>query len=177
MRPRKNTERSQRIEWEHVVSAHAFGNTLPCWRQKLCSRKGRSFKGRKCCIREDATFSMMEADLHNLRPVPGELNGDRSNFHFGILPEKANQYGSCHFKVNFTLRLAEPDPSIRGDIARTYFYMEKTYGVRISSKNRRLYEIWNKQDPPDEWEIERNLRIKKIQGNDNPFISRYEEFL
>ena len=28
-------------------------------------------------------------------------------------------------------------------------------------------------DPPDAWEKERNLRIQKVQGNLNPFISSY----
>jgi deoxyribonuclease-1 len=31
--PRKNEYRSQAIEWEHVVPAHAFGNSLSCWRE------------------------------------------------------------------------------------------------------------------------------------------------
>lgn len=113
--------------------------------------------------------------MHNLRPVPGELNGDRSNFHFGIVSGLPSQYGSCYFKVDFKNRLAEPDPGIRGDIARTYFYMEDTYGVKISKKNRRLYEAWDREDPPDAWEMERNRRIQEIQGNGNKFISRWEE--
>ncbi len=169
--PRKNVERASRIEWEHVVSAHSFGHTLPCWRENLCRKNGKSFKGRKCCIRIDPRFLEMESDLHNLYPVPGELNADRGNFHFGLLPQTKPEYGNCHFKVDFQQKLAEPDPRIRGDIARTYFYMEEKYGVKLSSKNRKIYEIWDKNDPPDEWEIERNRRIQKVQGNENRFIS------
>lgn len=175
--PRKNPTRASRIEWEHIVPAHAFGHNLPCWREEICERKGKKFKGRKCCIRIDEKFSQMSADLHNLRPVPGEINGDRSNFHFGIIEKKINQYGGCQFKVDFKNRLAEPPQKIRGDIARTYFYMEYRYGIKISRKKKRLYEIWNRRDPPDEWEIERNQRIQAIQGNDNLFITQWNEMI
>ena len=32
----------------------------------------------------------------------GEVNGDRSNFGFGMLSEKPSQYGACPFVVNFS---------------------------------------------------------------------------
>ena len=34
----------------------------------------------------------------------------------------------------------DPRPSIRGMIARTYFYMSKQYGLRLSKQDRQLYE-------------------------------------
>lgn len=173
--PRKDPVRASRIEWEHIVPAHAFGNQLPCWRENLCKRRGRKYKGRKCCVRIDPKFSQMEADLHNIRPVPGEINGDRSNFQYGIITKQIQNYGTCKFKVDFSIRLAEPREEIRGDIARTYFYMEERYGIKISSKKRKLFTIWDKNDPPDAWEIERNSRVEKIQGNSNPFIENWLE--
>ena len=69
-------------------------------------------------------------------------------------------------------RKAEPRPNIRGDIARTYFYMERAYpghGI-ISKKNRKLFQAWNKQDPVDEWECERCRKIERIQGNEIPYV-------
>lgn len=42
-------QRAKRIEWEHIMPAHNFGQHLPCW------RKG----GRKEC-QNDATFNKME---------------------------------------------------------------------------------------------------------------------
>jgi deoxyribonuclease-1 len=171
--PRKDPIRSPRIEWEHIVPAHAFGSQLPCWRENLCERRGQKFKGRKCCVRIDPIFSQMEADLHNIRPVPGEINGDRSNFHFGLIHKQIQDYGTCRFKVDFPQKIAEPREEIRGDIARTYFYMEEKYGIRISHKRRNLYRIWDRQDPPDSWEKKRNSRIEKIQGNTNPFIDKW----
>ena len=106
--------------------------------------------------------------MDNLQPAVGELNADRSNYHYGIIPGEPREYGACDFEVEG--KLAEPKEDIRGDIARTYFYMEDTYGVRISDKQRKLFEVWNRQDPVSEWERIRAERIEKIQGNKNKFI-------
>ncbi|WP_333607563.1 endonuclease [Arsukibacterium sp.] len=82
---RKNGPRANRIEWEHVMPAHHFGHQRQCWQQG----------GRKNCGRTDAVFRRMEADLYNLVPTVGEVNGDRSNYRFGMLPSSAAQHGSC----------------------------------------------------------------------------------
>ncbi len=165
--PRKNRERGKYIEWEHVVPAWAFGHTRKCWREKL---EGCKKKGRKCCQDTDPVYRAMENDLHNLQPAIGELNADRSNYRYGMISGERRQYGKVDFEIDRKNKVAEPRPEIRGDIARTYFYMEKTYGVKISDRQRKLFEVWNKQDPVDDWERERNQRISRIQGNLNPFI-------
>ena len=61
---------------------------------------------------------------------------------------------------------------IRGEIARTFLYMDSVYPGRgiISKKNRKLFESWYKSDPVDEWECERAKRIGKIQGNRNKVV-------
>ena len=41
--PKKNKKRANRIEWEHVVPAHAFGQSFPEWKNghpKCVSKKG-----------------------------------------------------------------------------------------------------------------------------------------
>jgi deoxyribonuclease-1 len=115
----------------------------------------------------------MESDLHNLQPAVGELNADRSNFSFGMIPGEPRNYGECDFEVDFSERVVEPRDSIRGNIARTYFYMEWKYKIQISDKNRKIFSIWNKQDPPDEEEKKRNIWIESVQGNENPFITNF----
>jgi len=168
---RKNEKRGKKIEWEHVVPAWAFGHALQCWQNKVCTtRKGKSYKGRKCCGKSNATFRAMESDMHNLVPAIGELNGDRSNFRYGMISGEPRSYGSVDFEVDFKQRVAEPAMHVRGDIARTYFYMEREYGLNIGKKQRRLFAVWNKEDPVDGWEIERNRKIMAIQGNSNPFV-------
>ena len=169
--PRKNAHRGKRMEWEHIVPAHAFGKERPCWQEPLCERKGKSYKGRKCCKKIDPLFRSMEADLHNLVPSVGELNADHSNRSYGMVAGQSGEYGTCDFKVNFESDTVQPRPGIRGNIARTYFYFEKTYQLPIRDKQRKLFERWDKEDPVDAWERQRNKRIQKIQGNGNPFVA------
>ena len=66
----------------------------------------------------------------------------------------------------------DPPPDKRGNIARTYFYMDWAYPGRgvISKKNKKLFKAWDEEDPVDEWECERCRRIEGIQGNENPFV-------
>ena len=40
----------------------------------------------------------------------------------------------------------------------------------VELADRKLYEAWNRQDPPDSFERERNRRIRALQGNANPFV-------
>ena len=72
----------------------------------------------------------MQSDMHNLFPSIGEVNGDRSNFVFGEIDGEEREYGECDFEV--AERIAEPKKSIRGDIARSYFYMSHQYKMEIS---------------------------------------------
>lgn len=151
LKPRKNANRAGRIEWEHIVPAWEFGHQLQCWQEG----------GRRAC-KKNPQFRQMEADMRNLVPAVGELNGDRSNFRYGMIPGEPRAYGSCDFEVDFKARVAEPAPSIRGDVARTYFYMAQKYGLKISSKQRKLFEAWDREDPVDGWESERLRRIQSI---------------
>lgn len=112
----------------------------------------------------------MEADVFNLVPAIGEVNGDRSNFRFGMISGEARAYGGCDIEIAFKERRAEPRPDIRGDIARSYFYMEKQYGLKISKKNRQLYDVWARQDPVSEQELRLARAKAKLMGWSNPFI-------
>lgn len=168
---RKNEDRAKRIEAEHVFPAYQFGNFLACWREpeKICSE---GVTGRACCNKTEPKFEMAHNDLHNLFPAIGEVNGDRSNYNWGMIPDsKQAVYGKCEMKIDSSINRAEPPNRVKGDIARVYFYMAATYGFNLSRQDRQLFTAWDKQDPVDAWEIERNKRIAAIQGNLNPFIS------
>ncbi len=158
--PRKNANRAARIEWEHVVPAWAFGHQLQCWQEG----------GRKAC-KKDPVFRQMEADLHNLVPAIGEVNGDRSNFSFAALAGEPRVYGQCDMEVDFKGRKVEPPENRQGDIARTYYYMRDQYGLKISAKQEKLFAAWNRQDPVDSWELQRNQLITAVQGNENAFVT------
>ena len=112
----------------------------------------------------------MEADLYNLFPVIGEVNGDRSNYSMAVIAGEDRSYGQCDLEIKN--RKVEPREAIRGDIARTYLYMADAYPNRgiISQKNRPLFEAWDKSDPISPEEKSRAEAIWKLQGNCNKFI-------
>jgi deoxyribonuclease-1 len=155
----KVNSRSLRIEWEHVMPAWFFGSEMKCW------KKG----GRKAC-KKDKQFEKMEADLHNLVPAIGEINGDRSNFAFANIEGEKKVYGECDFEINFKDRVVEPREAIKGDIARIYFYMSETYNVPLNQKLQEMLQYWSTLDPVDQKELERNSKIFRIQGNSNRFV-------
>jgi deoxyribonuclease-1 len=113
----------------------------------------------------------MEADMHNLVPAVGEINGLRSNYSFAMIPGEPRRFGQCDMEIEN--RKAEPPENVRGNIARIYKYMEAAYPGRgiISRKNRKLFESWDRKDPVDAWECLREKRIAKIQGNRNFFVA------
>ena len=159
---RKQELRAKRIEWEHIVPAWEFGHQLQCW------QKG----GRKNCSNQDATFTKMEADLHNLVPAIGEVNGDRSNFRFSQWNAQATQYGLCSMVIDFKDKKAEPPARARGQIARTYLYMQQTYQLKIASSQLKLFKAWDKTYPVDTIECKRDQAIADSQGNHNPFVQQ-----
>lgn len=131
----KPNARAVRIEWEHIVPAWEFGHQLQCWQNG----------GRKNCVKTSEQFRKMEADINNLAPAIGEINADRSNYRFGMVAGNATQYGSCQVKVNFKQRVVEPPAYSRKRIADAYFYMQKTYGLKISNKQQQLFKAWQNQ--------------------------------
>ncbi len=118
---RKQQNRAERLEWEHIVPAYNFGRARQCW------QKG----GRQNCISTDPVFRAMEADLHNLTPTVGEVNGDRSNYNFGVLPSTAFQHGACSIKIDFSQRTAEPPDEIKGQIPLHQYHLSAIYCKRI----------------------------------------------
>jgi deoxyribonuclease-1 len=172
-RPKKVGKRSQRLEWEHIVPAQAFGQSFSEWRQgdpACVDRRGKPFKGRNCAEKVNLAYRYMQADMHNLVPAIGEVNGLRSNYSFAMIPGEKRRFGSCDMEIES--KKAEPPPEVRGDIARTYFYMEAAYPGRgiIGNKSRKMFEAWDKGDPVDAWECERTGKVAALQGNGNPFV-------
>jgi deoxyribonuclease-1 len=161
--------------WEYIVPTHAFGQSFKEWREghpDCVDRKGKPFKGNNCARKRNIKFRYMESDLYNLVPAIGEINGLRSNYSFAMIPGEKREFGTCDMEIENPK--AEPRPEVRGDIARIYFYMNWAYpghGI-ISKKNRKLFEAWDKEDPVDDWECERSIRIEGIQRNDNPFVKK-----
>ena len=172
-RPRKDKKRASRIEWEHILPASYFGKKFNAWvnGHPICiSRKGKKFKGRKCTERVHKLYRYMQADLYNLQPAIGEVNGMRSNYQIGEIDGEEREFGKCDIEIKN--QKVEPAPKIRGNIARTYLYMEQTYPqyIKFNQSIKKLIIKWDQEDPVDEWECKRAILISNIQGNTNKIL-------
>ena len=169
MNKARHIPRAHNVEWEHMMPAENFGRQFRCWREKLCTHKGKSFKGRKCCQKIDKKFNEAEGELYNLWPAVGVVNQARSNFRFTPLEGSDDFYG-CPIKINARLRKVEPPDRAKGIVARANLFMSLKYKIKLSPSQRKLFEIWDKKFPPSAWELEWSQRIKKIEGYPNPYI-------
>ena len=160
--PRKDEQRARRVELEHVMPAYDFGRALQCWQQG----------GRKNCRAVSPAFNAMEGDLHNLWPVIGEVNGDRSNYRYDAADPKPGQYGSCPVQVDFKGRRVMISHQARGIVARSYLYMADRYAIRMGDGYRRMLQAWDKQYPPTSFECARHEAIAALQGVENAYVRR-----
>lgn len=171
--PDPDQPRAHRVEWEHVVPVQVFGLASEAWQHgdpRCLSSKGIPYAGRRCASKVDPRFRAMEADMYNLFPAIGKLNERRSNRSMDEIEGEERQFGDCDFEIDGNH--VEPAADIRGDIARTYQYMDFAYpgfGI-IDDDTRAMFEDWSAADPVDDWECERARRIAVIQGNQNPFV-------
>ncbi|MTI62531.1 endonuclease [Methylophaga sp.] len=169
----KYIKRSKRLEWEHVVPAENFGRTFSEWRDghpNCIDSKGKAFKGRNCASKVSIEYRYMQSDLYNLYPAIGAVNAMRSNYNFTMMPDAAAVFGTCQVKIDG--KKVEPPMESRGQIARTYLYMEQRYPrYRMSKSQKQLMTVWNSQYPVTSAECKRADRIAAIQGNENRFVS------
>jgi deoxyribonuclease-1 len=168
----KYIKRAKKIEWEHVVPAENFGRSFSEWRNghKQCiNSKGKSFKGRRCAEKVNTEYRYMQSDMFNLYPAVGAVNALRSNYSFTLLPTIKGDFGSCAMKIDS--RKAEPPKAARGQIARTYLYMNNVYARYSMSKSQnQLMNAWDKMYPVDAWECTRAKKITRLQKNKNDVV-------
>ena len=168
----KHEKRADKIEWEHSLPAENFGQTFAEWREGAAAcvdNKGKAFKGRKCAEKANAEYRLMQADMYNLYPAIGAVNAMRSNYNYQMIAGEPSTFGTCEMKISGNK--AEPPTRARGQIARTYFYMQDSYSrYRMSRQQEQLMQAWDKQYPVDKWECTRAKRIEALQGNENKFV-------
>jgi deoxyribonuclease-1 len=168
-----DSRRTRRVEWEHVVPAAALGRHLPAWKKghpECRTRSGKRYRGRRCARKVSERFARMEADMHNLVPAVGAVNADRRAYAMGIVDGEPRAYGSCDIEI--VDRTVEPAERVRGDVARTYLYMDRAYPEveLLDDRRREMFRAWSEADPVDDWERTRERRIADVQGNHNPFV-------
>lgn len=103
------------------------------------------------------------SDAHALRAADGQENGVRNNQHYGEYIGPPGTLGS-----------------FRGDVARSVLYMEVRYNgleivngfPEVAGQLGDLATLleWHRNDPPDDFEMNRNNVIYNWQRNRNPFI-------
>lgn len=134
----------------------------------------------------------MYTDLFHLYPSDGYVNNRRSNYPFGETNGETytskngySKLGSCT-TPGYNGTVFEPNDELKGDLARTYFYMATAYEDKIASWHSPMLAgnkypayakwaidmllRWAKEDPVSEKEIARNEAVYQIQRNRNPFI-------
>ncbi len=172
-KPKKDKKRASRIEWEHILPASHFGVNFDTWSKghpKCINKEGKAYKGRKCTEKIYNKYRKMQADMYNLQPSIGEVNGLRNNYQIALINGEKREFGKCDIEI-FNKQV-EPTESIRGDIARTYMYMELNYPkyIKFNDNIKKMIIDWDNNDPVDSWECLRAKKIKINQGNSNQII-------
>ena len=121
----------------------------------------------------DPFFHHAEADLHNLWPAHPSINFSRGNQLYGELPGESERRFTAFcpdFERNSgASAVVEPRDSVKGEIARSIFYMVFNYGFPMQGMGPMLFE-WHESDPVNAEECRRNAEILALQGTSNPFI-------
>jgi endonuclease I len=134
----------------------------------------------------------MRTDLFHVYPADGQENSRRNNYPYAEVADpprnvssNGSRYGECS-TAGYTGRVFEPTDSLKGDLARTYFYMSvcykdrrldsTTYGNAVFDSARLtpwaldMFIRWHNADPVSEKELNRNNAVYELQRNRNPFI-------
>lgn len=130
-------------------------------------------------------------DLFNLMPCEISINTAKSNYAMGVVTSVKTNNGCTKVGKgnagNKVANLWEPADEWKGDFARSYFYMVTAYsdltwtgeGLTMLEQDEwptlqpwayELFVEWNRKDPVDNIERERNEAVYSIQGNRNPFV-------
>jgi hypothetical protein len=133
--------------------------------------------------------ALQEGDMHNLFPTISLVNNHRGNLPFGEIDDAQTNgwYGPVGalpettppatnreaYSERLTNVRFEPREDHKGNVARVMAYFYTLYGSADASfweVQRPLLASWNRLDPPDSSEVQRNRFIRARQGNDNPYI-------
>jgi hypothetical protein len=124
-------------------------------------------------------FSHQESDLNNLAPSNPYANSSRGNLPYDVVTDidgASAQFAPSKRGLNASRDSRfEPQDETKGDLARVVLYFSVRWGIPLTSQsaNHQAQEIlkqWHHADPVDAFEIERNQKVKALQGTFNPFI-------
>lgn len=136
------------------------------------------------------------SDLHHIRPAEKDINNHRGNKLYGEVSGGTAEYTSVSKVLggHSNSSTFEPLDNVKGDIARIIMYVYTHYNnksnvggtiesngngnlpirkIITASSDAAAWQLllkWNKLDPVDEIERNRNEAVYNIQHNRNPFI-------
>lgn len=116
----------------------------------------------------NADFQRAYNDLHNIYPVDLKAVLARSGALYGPVPDSAPLASQqCPWRTSF--QTFDPPDYAKGNVARAMVYMSEHYGLPMRGALV-TYIKWNRLDPPDQEELDRNKAIKVLQGTSNPYV-------
>lgn len=136
--------------------------------------------------------SPMKNDIHFIRATDGKVNGERSNYPFGVVGNASftslngSKVGTS-VSQGYSGPVFEPIDAFKGDVARMIFYFVTRYETQLSGFSSgnilggsafpglQTWELnqllmWHAADPVSPEEIARNNASFTFQQNRNPFI-------
>lgn len=121
---------------------------------------------------EGADVDPAQCDLHHLYPADAGANTARSSWPFGeVVGDVSWSEGGSQLGVDASgADVFEPRDDHKGNVARSMMYFATRYGYDVPPDRLAVYRAWDLQDPPDDAEIARSLRILDQQGNANPYV-------
>lgn len=169
---------ARKLDGRQLTLEHAYPAELIARNMKLATRNCNTTS--QGGTEERARCRTAVADRHNLWPAFQPMNDSRHNVPYGELRgEGTTDKRWISFCPDFERQrsplpaVVEPTSSARGDLARSLLYMHYVYDLPLGPvvTNIDLLLVWNRDDPPDAAERQREDRIENVQpGRRNPLI-------
>ncbi len=121
----------------------------------------------------------MKSDLFHLFPTDITANSQRANYPFGKVVNITWQNGGSKLGTNSLGQIVfEPRDVHKGNVSRSMFYFitcyPTNYGGFFTQTQESVFREWNKLDPVNVAESNRNNAIAVLQLKRNPFIDHPE---
>ncbi|MGZ3721391.1 MAG: endonuclease [Bdellovibrionales bacterium] len=121
---------------------------------------------------------LQKSDLNILYPVNSKSNSSRSNLHYAnvtaVLTQPCASSKRGLSADGTKEEFFEPPAVHKGNAARAIFYFSIRYKSPIGAEEEATLREWNRQDPPDDFERQRNEIVYNRQMDRNPFIDHPE---
>ena len=162
-------EQEELLAPHHIISALVM-NAEHSWPQS----KFTDAVGQVLTLKE-------KTDLHHIFSTDSKVNNIRANNEFAeVDPASAKTMHCADGKSGTALPVQgasdgtevtfEPPKGMKGAVARALFYFAARFNAGMSRQQEFYLRKWNRENPPDAQERERNEKIYQLIGTRNPFV-------